>query len=610
MESRFAPIHRLEGYLPIEDHGLIGDGTTAALIGRDGAISWMCVPRFDSPPLFCRILDAKRGGAFTVAPEGLTESRQFYECNTGVLVTEMRSPSGLVRLTDALTLRSGADLSEDVPASRRELLRSVSVLDGYVKLRVEVEPRGVVRWEPHGEGLRLLCPARPDIELQLFFTGPHPLKAIRDVLELTTGDRVDFVLRWGQRTPGHSQVLPAEILSATLSAWHRWMRQFRYEGPEEPLVRRSAITLKLLDYTENGAIVAAPTSSLPEVIGGRRNWDYRYAWIRDAAFSVYALRRIGFTREAVRFLGWILEAVEQGGRPRVLYNLDGAQPEPEREDSELEGYRRSAPVRWGNGAAEQWQHDVYGEILDCAHQWEAHGGRIDDSLWARLKVLVAAARSEWTNPDHGIWEVRTPGRPFTYSAALCQVALNRGARIAKRFNLPGDIEAWEAAAAKIRDVILEQAWDATIPSLTEHLGGGGGLDASLLSLPIRRVIPVEHPRMVATTAAIAGRLSAGNGLLYRYLPQESPDGLPGHEGAFLLCSFWFVDNLAHQGRLDEAMELYRSLCERAGTLGLLPEEIDPGSGAFLGNYPQAFSHIGVISSGVKLARLVKKTSMR
>ena len=599
----FLPCRLVEGYLPIEEHGLIGDGTTAALVGRDGAVSWMCVPRFDSPPLFCGILDAARGGAFTVALEDLSESRQFYEEDTGVLVTEMRSASGLVRLTDALTMRSGADLSEDAPAGRCELLRSATVLQGKALLRVELDPRGGAQTERRGECTHLRCPRWPEVEFQLYAT--RPIQGLQGLLKLGEGERAAFIFRWGASLPSYYVVSPDELMEATRAAWKRWMRQFDYEGPEETLVRRSAITLKLLDYTQNGAIVAAPTSSLPEAIGGPRNWDYRYAWIRDAAFSVYALRRIGFSREAARFLGWVLDAAERGDRPRVLYDLDGNQPRPEREDPELEGYRRSAPVRWGNAAAEQWQHDIYGEILDCAHQWAAHGGDIDDVLWGRLKVLVEAARQEWDKPDHGIWEVRTSGRPFTYSAALCQVALNRGARLARRFNLPGDAEGWESASVRIRNAILEQAWDEAGQSFTGQLGGGG-LDASLLSLPLRRVIPADHPRMVATAAAIGTRLSAGNGLLYRYLPEESPDGLAGHEGAFLLCSFWMVDNLAHQGRIDEALELYRSLCARAGTLGLLPEQIDPATGAFLGNYPQAFSHIGVISSGVNLSKLMRQ----
>ena len=605
--AAFAAVKKIDGYLPIEDHGLIGDGTTAALVGRDGAVSWICVPRFDSAPLFCRILDVKRGGAFTVAPEGLIESRQFYEGDTGVLVTEMRCPSGVIRLTDGLSLRSGADLSEDVSAGRSELVRSVHILEGRARLRIAIEPRGGARIEARGEALRLRCFSHPAVELHLHAKGSRPVRNLKNLLELSSGDRVELILRWGNRRSSHTYFFPEEPLKETIEAWHRWMRGFHYEGPEKALVGRSAITLKLLDFTPNGAIMAAPTSSLPEAIGGSRNWDYRYAWIRDAAFSVYALRRIGFSREAARFLGWVLDAVELGGRPRVLYDLDGRQPQPERKDPDLEGYRRSAPVRWGNAAAEQRQHDIYGEILDCAHQWASHGGAIDGALWARLRTLVEAARLEWSRPDHGIWEVRTAGRPFTYSAALCQVALDRGARLARRFNMEADVGAWESASTQIRNAILEQAWDEAQQSLTEHLGGGG-LDASLLSLPIRRVIPATHPRMVATAAAVGSRLSAGKGLLYRYLPEEFPDGLPGHEGAFLLCSFWLVDNLAHQGRLDEALELYGSLCARAGSLGLLPEEIDPASGAFLGNYPQAFSHIGVIASGVNLARLMEKAA--
>ena len=601
--TSFLPLNPTDGYLPLEDYGLIGDGTTAALVGRDGAVSWLCAPRFDSPPLFCGILDAARGGAFVVAPEDLVESRQFYEPDSGVLVTEMRGHSGLVRVTDALTLRSGADLREDTPAARGELVRSVSVLQGRVRLWVEVEPRGGAHVERRSDGLRLRLASRSDLDVRLWASAP--LEGVRTVLDLGAGDRLAVTLRWGGGHHRHRLASPDELLRGTLDVWRRWVENFAYEGPQQDLVRRSAITLKLLDHFESGAIVAAPTSSLPEAIGGPRNWDYRYAWIRDAAFSVYALRRIGLSEEAAGFLGWVLDAIERHGRPKVLYDLDGEDPQLEREDPELEGYRRSPPVRWGNAADQQHQHDVFGEILDCAYQWAAQDGKIDETLWGKLQELVEGARREWREPDHGIWEVRTAGRPFTYSAALCQVALDRGARLAERFGLPGDVKGWRAGAEGIQHAILEEAWDPKLDSLTEHLGGGG-MDASLLALPLRRVVPAEHPKMVATAGAIAERLGAGDGLLYRYLPEKSPDGLPGHEGAFLLCSFWLVDNLAKQGRIEEATELYDSLCARANPLGLLPEQIDPSSGAFLGNYPQAFSHIGVISSGFNLAREANK----
>jgi GH15 family glucan-1,4-alpha-glucosidase len=597
--GEFKPVLFKDGYLPIEDHGLIGDGETAALVGREGAVSWMCVPRFDSPPLFCRLLDARRGGAFIVAPEVLIESRQFYEPESAVLVTEMRSHGGLLRVTDALTLRQGADLREDAPAGRNELVRLVEALEGSVSLKIEIEPRGGAQAEARCAGLRLRSNDRPDLDLLL--TSTVPLVGLHTVLTVNKGDRLFLTLRWGGGSGRHHPLSPEDSLHATRQAWRRWAARLNYEGPRRELVHRSAITLKLLDHFENGAIVAAPTSSLPEAIGGVRNWDYRYSWVRDAAFSVYALNRIGFPDVASGFLGWVLDAAERGGRPRVLYDLDGNPPPPERADAELEGYRGSRPVRWGNAAAEQIQHDVYGEILDCAYQWAVHHGNIDEALWVELRKLIEAAGREWRRPDQGIWEVRTPGKPFTYSAALCQVALDRGARLSERYRLPGETARWRAAADEIRQAILNEAWDEELNSLTEHLGGGG-LDAGLLSLPLRRVIPADHPQMVATTAAIVDRLGAGAGLLYRYLPHKSPDGLAGREGAFLLCSFWLVDNLSYQGRLEEALDLFDSLCGRANALGLLPEQIDPSSGAFLGNFPQAFSHVGLISSAVNLSR--------
>jgi alpha,alpha-trehalase len=319
------------------------------------------------------------------------------------------------------------------------------------------------------------------------------------------------------------------------------------------------------------------------------------------------LRRIGFAEEAGAFLGWVLDTFEHGRAPKIMYDVDGGPVPDEVVDGELEGYRGSAPVRWGNGAADQRQHDVYGEVLDCAYQWVRGGGRLDEHLWTRLAALTDLAVDAWRLPDQGIWEVRSEGRVFTYSAGLCQVALDRAARLAEQLGLPGPVAEWRRAADALRETVLDGSWDESAQTLSEHLDGGGSLDASLLALPLRRVVPADHPRMVATTAAVAERLSAGGGLLYRYLHEDSPDGIPGDEGAFVLCSFWLVENLARQGELDKASELYASLCARASTLGLLPEQINPSSGEFSGNFPQAFSHIGVIAAGVTLARALAHT---
>ncbi len=581
LERGFSPLEHTGGYLPLEDYGLIGDGETAALSGRDGAVAWLCVPRIDSDPLFCAILDPAKGGAFRIAPNTPFESRQRYEDDTAVLATEMRTASGVVRITDALALASGADLTEDTYASRQELIRMVEVVEGEVELRMELQHR------------------RPDLKLDLWTSRPVP--PFPAVLNLGTGEPLFLILSWAG-TPGrHRPVEAHRTLDHTRAAWRAWMRHFQYEGPHAPLVRRSAITLKLLDNFRTGAIVAAPTSSLPEAIGGVRNWDYRYAWIRDASFAVYALTRIGFRREAAGLLAWVLDCFERNHDRRVLYAVDGTEPPPERDDPDLAGYRDSRPVRWGNGAAGQAQNDLYGEVLDCAHQWARRHGEIDPPLWEKLRALVETARTCWRRPDCGIWEVRSGERPFTYSAALCHVALDRAARMAREHGLPADVDGWERDARSICEAILEEAWSEELGSFTQHLGGGW-LDASLLALPIRRLIAASHPRMAATTNVIARELSAGRGLLYRYDPLRSPDGLPGRDNAFLLCSFWLVDNLAEQGRVQEAVDLYDSLCARAGALGLLPEEIEASSGAFRGNYPQGLSHVGLIASGLRLAR--------
>lgn len=590
----------LEAYLPIEDHGLIGDGRGCALVGRDGAVGFMCVPRFDAPPLFCSLLDRRHGGSFLLAPDGLRLSRQHYIEDTGVLVTELRTDTGIVEVTDAFLLQPGAQLEDDTPVARGELVRHARVTHGTVDLRVSLQPRGGAEAERRSGGWNLACPRQP---LKLHLTASRPLPGPQCTVPLRRGEDLWLRLRWSDHGDAGTQPSVSHCLDDTIRAWRRWSAFIVDDTPQPELVRRSALTLKLLDHVENGAIVAAPTSSLPERIGGDRNWDYRYSWIRDTAYTVFALRRIGLPQEAGGFLHWALNAAWRDGRLRVLYDVEGRPPPAEVIDEELEGYRRSAPVRWGNAAVEQVQHDVYGEVLDCAFQMAATGGSLSADLWHRLSGLAEQARTAWKRPDQGIWEVRTEGRPFTYSTAMCQVALDRAARLATRLHLPGDAATWAAEAQRLKGRIIRDAWDERIGSLTEHLGRPGGLDASLLTLPLRRVLPADHPRMIATTRAITQRLGAGDGLLFRYLPQDSPDGLDQPEGAFLLCSFWLVDNLAGQGRVDDASQLFDQLCSYASPLGLFAEQIDPGDHTFLGNFPQALSHVGLLSSAVVLARV-------
>jgi GH15 family glucan-1,4-alpha-glucosidase len=398
-EPSFRPLRRCEGYVALEDMGLIGDGTTSALVGLDGGVPWLCVPRFDSEPLFCGLLDHARGGCFTVAPEEVVEARQRYEPDTAVLVTELRGSTGVLAVTDASALRSGADLSDDAPAGRRELIRSAVVLGGSVRVLVEIEPRGGASAAAAAGGLSVEAWRRPDLDLHVRCN--RRLEGLRSVHELHVGERLDVALSWAG-AHRHHRFDEHELLAATAASWRRWMEGFDYAGPEAALVRRSALTLKLCDHWSNGALIAAPTSSLPAPIGGMRNWDYRYTWIRDASFSVYALRRIGFAQEAGAFLGWVLDTFEHGRAPKIMYDVGGGPVPDERVDGKLEGYRRSAPVRWGNGAADQRQHDVYGEVLDCAYQWVRGGERLDEHLWARLAALADLAADAWRLPDQGI----------------------------------------------------------------------------------------------------------------------------------------------------------------------------------------------------------------
>lgn len=612
----FEPLTRVDGYLPIERHGLIGDGASSALVAADGSITWMCVPRFDHDPLCAALLGQAHGGRLHVGPsaDDVVEARQYYLDDSAVLVTEQRTRDGaVVRLTDAFALRPGNDLHRVARHGAGAWVRRVEVVDGDIDLHVELEPRGGAALEPLDGGLAMIWNRAPAQRFHVDCS--QPLNGARSSIPLRSGDRCWFRLRWtdeadgGTFHPGASGH-PEEILRHAEAAWRDWAKCIDYQGLREPEVRRSAITLKLLDHAETGAVVAAPTSSLPEEIGGVRNWDYRYVWVRDAAFTVHAFRRIGMAHEARDFLHWMLGAVERAGRAAVLYDLDSHVPADEHLDTELEGYRGSAPVRWGNAAAGQRQNDAYGEIVDCAFQWDRESdGPLPDHIWAHVRQLVDRAGELWDVPDHGIWEIRTDDRLFTYSVAMCEVALDRGARLARVLGPASDAERWERLAARLRDDLVEHAWDERQQAFTETFGPGGGLDASVLALPLREVVAADHPRMVATTEAVVRELGSGGGLIHRYDSSVSDDGLPGEEGAFLLCTSWWIDNLALQGRIEEAVHEFERVCDRMGPVGLLPEQIDPSSGAYLGNYPQAFSHVGVLGNAIQIDRAVGARSV-
>lgn len=605
-QQPYTPITLLDGYLPIEGYGVIGDGSTAALVGENASLDWLCAPRFDSAPLFAGILDQADGGAFTITPANLIASRRRYLGHSPILITELETSTGVLRITDVMPIHPDADLRSMSNVETGELLRVIEVMKGDVTFDIAIDMYHHALAGQTGESTcRYRCPdpGMPDIEVE----SSRPFSGGAASYSLPQGESVSFCLRWNGGTGASSVDAPVAAITSSMEAWSVWLANIQYDGPQRDLVLRSAITIKMLDYLPTGAIVAAPTTSLPEEIGGERNWDYRYVWIRDGAFSVAALRRMGLNDEAEQFLKWIMEITE-GSEINVMYTLDGVPEIPEIDDEHLSGYRNSRPVRWGNGAWDQTQHDVYGEMVDCAYQWANRGGEISSALWGRLQELIESACEKWRTPDAGIWEVRSPGRVQTYSAAMCAIAIDRGLRMAREYDLPGDLPRWERTHQEIIDAILEYGWSEELQSLTQILRSPddakneGHLDAALLTLAIRRVIPATHPKMVATADAIGRELGAGHDLIYRYLPERSPDGLSGDEGAFVLCSFWMVEVLVLQNRIDEAREMYDRLCSRVNSLGLLSEEIDPATGHFLGNFPQAFSHIGLIAAGEAIAR--------
>jgi GH15 family glucan-1,4-alpha-glucosidase len=568
-------------YPPLRDYAVIGDGRTVALVARTGSIDWLCLPDLDSPSVFAAMLDAERGGRFALQPRGSHEAHRRYLPDTNVLETTFTTPTGVVRVTDAMTLPGGG-LD---PA--RELARRVEGLAGRVPLRWRVEPR-------FGYGL-----ARTRLEMR----GPYPVAISgSDAVAVCAWDAgplrcdgegvgADFEIREGARSTialiaAHAEplVLPARAqtearVEATVDFWQRWAAALTYAGPWRDAVARSALALKLLVFAPSGAIAAAATTSLPEAVGGERNWDYRYSWIRDSSFTLEALLQLGRHAEATSFFWWFMHATRlTSPRLQVFYRLDGGAAASER-TLPLDGYRGSRPVRIGNGAAGQLQLDTYGELLDTAFVYVRAGYPLDRDTARDLAGMADFVCAHWREPDSGIWEVRTRPRHHTQSKAMCWVALDRARRMADMGRLPtGHAERWSTEAAAIRRFIDERCWSASKGSYVWY-AGGEDLDASLLLMAIMRYDPPDSPRQQSTLDAIRRELAVGP-LLYRY---TGDDGIRGGEGAFVCCAFWLVEALAI-----------------ANDVGLYAEEIAPGTHDFLGNLPQALVHLALISAAVEM----------
>ena len=597
---------------PIADYAVIGNCHSAALISRGGSIDWYCPGRFDAPAVFCRILDARQGGYLSVAPTTSFEASRAYRGRSAVLETTFSTERGRARLTDVMPVhrrqveRQGYDVG-----TTHQIGRFVEGISGEVELEIRYKPTfGYAQSESHVssvDGAGVVASAG----------GEHLVLAAPEIA-FERGDDGAFVgklvLREGQR---HWLTLSAasddkqaqaalsinghdEELAETLKYWEEWSGHCAYRGEYEDAVIRSAITLKLLTYEPTGAVIAAPTTSLPEVVGGTRNWDYCYSWLRDSSLLLYALMTVGYEAEASDFFHW-LEGIgdcRAGRKPSIAYSIDGGPVPPERVIETLSGYRDSKPVRVGNAAARQTQLDIYGEVLSAADQYiRLQNGAAAHKIWPLLSNLVELAAREWQDPDEGIWEVRGGAREFLYSKLMCWVALDRGARLADDYHLPAPVEKWRKVREEIRESILTKGFNAKVGAFTQFYGGTD-LDASALSVPRTGFLPATDPRVLATVERIRAQLSH-DGFVYRYLGEDS---LPGREATFALSTFWLVDALALSGQTDEARRIFEKVLSYANDVGLLSEEIDPATGELLGNFPQGFTHLGLIRSAVNLAK--------
>ena len=591
-------------YLPIADHGLVGDLHSVALIGSNGTIDWFCCPAFDSPSVFGSLLDADRGGFFALEAGIPARARQFYLPDTNVLITRFFAEQGVGEVQDFMPLRDSST------RDRQRLIRRVQCIRGTMPFRMRAAPRFNYGSDPHDISVVPDGVLFTSSELSLYLGSTAPLAVDqRDAVSEFTleegGVAVFSLEEVGSST--QLRVCQAEEtldqLMSTVHFWWDWLSASRYRGRWREVVHRSALTLKLLTYAPTGAIVAAPTTSLPEQIGGERNWDYRYVWIRDAAFCVYALLQLGFEEEATSFMDFLTRCATPDGSPQgplqVMYGIDGRLDLAERELSDLEGYRGSAPVRVGNDAATQLQLDIYGELMDSVYLYDKWAQPLSSDQWEAVRVRTNWVCDNWDQPDEGIWETRGGRQKFLYSRLMCWVAVERAIRMAVHRGLPADQVHWCRVRDEIYSRIMETGWSDERQAFVQH-EGSTVLDAAVLMLPLVKFISPTDPKWLSTLDEL-GKTLVSDSLVYRYDPEASPDGLRGQEGTFTVCSFWYVEALTLAGRLDEARISFEKMLTYANHLGLFAEQIGQ-TGGQQGNFPQALTHLALINAAYNLDR--------
>lgn len=592
-------------YPPIAEYGLIGNRHTCALVSRAGSIDWCCLPHLESPSVFAGVLDAARGGRWRVAPVAEARTDRAYIGASAVLETTFTTSDGVLRLRDFLPIRRGR--GDETSRSAHAIVRIAECLSGEVDVAVEWTPRpNYARADVsvHRSGHAVVADGRFGAMWITGLPAGEDTRTIRSgahaQVSLRAGESLPLVCGWGSPPAGDRPHLAGEFLTETLAWWDEWERGCEV-APEarawRSQVLRSGMVLKLLTNERSGAVAAAPTTSLPEEIGGIRNWDYRFCWVRDSSMTTRAFITLGQRREGIAFLRFLERAAQQHRDPariQVLYGLNGEVRVPEYTLGHLDGYRGSRPVRIGNDAALQRQLDVYGELIQAAYELLRIGADLSAEQEGWIQAVADHVCGVWRLPDAGIWEVRGPERHFTYSKLMCWVALDRALKLATLLGWRRDLSRWEAERDEIRTAILEQGFDADQNSFVQSFGSAT-LDASSLLIPLVGFLPAEDPRVQGTIDATLRRLTY-DGLVHRYLTDEAADGVGGGEGAFVICSFWLVDALALSGRIDEAVEIFETLLGLANDLGLYAEEVEAGTGSFLGNFPQAFSHVGLLNS--------------